>query len=982
MEEAIRWSPHSTASDPRFVIISVSNNRLQYCKLDNISHDKKILYSEINTRRKLPNFTAFDWSKTQEHFVGIGAATGEAVLLDLQKGDNAFMQSFPIKRQRKCNSIAFSAKNFLATGLDNVRNDVCMNIYDLNASMPVNTEPYRKLGTSEAISSIKFFPGQPDTLLAGVRGQCIRLYDLRDSPGSSTAQFPTRQVNNISIDPLDENFFISAGPAGDATVSIWDRRYVSRSTSGTPSSEVPAGSLLELRPAIDTSTPGQSTSIWSLRHSGTKRGCFGILANTGEIKIVETAQHGIKSSNILHSGPSNDYGGTPWAANQYVRRSHVLQYSRSDVSWARQYERPAENERVYAYDFMNPGCPAEGSCLIAMTRPQGQQQREVTMLRIPDAPPHINFTATNELYRDQTLLYHPRAHRRKIADDMDEIRRIALTGKEAMTDSMVLTGSLVSTETLNPAIEMMKLDAGTSSSSQSLHEDLLTIANSALEPEDLFTTLDVQRRRCMEGYLFDCKKNKLIVKDDPWLGDMWDLIARLDDLKADDGMVAHDLDMSYAGVHTVWRNTLKMRRVDNRLISGDAATDAAVSRTVSRIVKNKELPPLLNAVPTKFTEQRQLCLAICGWALPRSTLHTHSLALIEHGYAYKAIVLAYFKGHTDLAIDLLRTATRAGHIQNIGLAAIIAGAVISDDRESTFSWMLEESSDPYLTALLTYFINHSWARVVEMPQLALADRVGIALTYLDDYAVGTFIERHTFSVISAGSIEGLVLTGLDYPAIDLFEKYIARFGDLQTAVLALGRSQPLYSVPNDVRWQAWYDAYLAQMHVWHAFVQRAKFVAQHSVRAVSRRGKSEVKIPGPQVTIRCNNCQLNLARHVAKPLAMSKIGPPAAPGSKSAVEQKAPPKTPASAAGTVCPRCGAPMPRCGICMMWLGSPDPAKLGGAAALSEEDMLARQMTLCLGCGHGFHGNHAQEWFRRHQMCPVPDCQCMCGIGVSAR
>lgn len=40
-------------------------------------------------------------------------------------------------------------------------------------------EPVKKLAASEPITSIKFFRDQPDTLVAGVKGQFVRVYDLR-----------------------------------------------------------------------------------------------------------------------------------------------------------------------------------------------------------------------------------------------------------------------------------------------------------------------------------------------------------------------------------------------------------------------------------------------------------------------------------------------------------------------------------------------------------------------------------------------------------------------------------------------------------------------------------------------------------------------------------------------------------------------------------------------------------------------------------
>jgi len=181
MEAAIRWSPHSTRDNPRFLIIDVAGNRLRLCQIEEFSKSK-VNYKQICIRDKLPNYTAFDWSKKDPSVVAVGSASGEAtiVTLDPDKPDHDYIHSFSIRHQRKCNSIAFSAKNLLATGLDRVRNDVCLNIYDMNDSrVTAKDEPYKKLASSEAIFSIKFFNGQPDMLVAGVSRQYVRIYDLR-----------------------------------------------------------------------------------------------------------------------------------------------------------------------------------------------------------------------------------------------------------------------------------------------------------------------------------------------------------------------------------------------------------------------------------------------------------------------------------------------------------------------------------------------------------------------------------------------------------------------------------------------------------------------------------------------------------------------------------------------------------------------------------------------------------------------------------
>lgn len=185
MEAAIRWSPHSTLGSPQFLIVDVAENKLKLCEVESLG-SKIIKYKKLAERDKLPNYTAFDWSKREPYFVAVGGASGEANLVRIDPEPRSAQEeniwSFPLKHQRKCNSIAFSPKNFLATGLERVRNDWCMNIYDLNvisSPVPRQQEPTRKLAQSESIASIKFFNNQPDTLICGVTRQCIRLFDLR-----------------------------------------------------------------------------------------------------------------------------------------------------------------------------------------------------------------------------------------------------------------------------------------------------------------------------------------------------------------------------------------------------------------------------------------------------------------------------------------------------------------------------------------------------------------------------------------------------------------------------------------------------------------------------------------------------------------------------------------------------------------------------------------------------------------------------------
>ena len=74
-------------------------------------------------------------------------------------------------------------------------------------------------------------------------------------------------------------------------------------------------------------------------------------------------------------------------------------------------------------------------------------------------------------------------------------------------------------------------------------------------------------------------------------------------------------------------------------------------------------------------------------------------------------------------------------------------------------------------------------------------------------------------------------------------------------------------------------------------------------------------------------------------------------------------------------------------MLWLGVPDPGSKGVAAAAAaasggghendrNRDPLREFVVVCRGCWHMSHAGHAEEWFREHDVCAVPGCECRCG------
>lgn len=190
MDAAVRYSPHSTPAQQRYLILKPAQHDLRFYQVEKLK-GRTVKSRQLAQHSELANVRAFDWSPTEEAIVAVGLSSGEAALLRIDDSSNGVL-SFNFKNPRPCNAIALSTKGYLAAGLDKVRNDFCLNIWDINhrlsswdrkapgwTSTKPQYEPMHKLASSETISSVKFFTDSPDTLVTGVKGQFVRIYDLR-----------------------------------------------------------------------------------------------------------------------------------------------------------------------------------------------------------------------------------------------------------------------------------------------------------------------------------------------------------------------------------------------------------------------------------------------------------------------------------------------------------------------------------------------------------------------------------------------------------------------------------------------------------------------------------------------------------------------------------------------------------------------------------------------------------------------------------
>ncbi|KAL6713379.1 hypothetical protein ACLMJK_008844 [Lecanora helva] len=852
METAIRWSNSSTLSEQHFLIADVKDRFFKRCRVE--AYDGNVVKHEtISTHNKVPGFRAFDWAPHDENLVAVGSWSGEVTLIRID--NSSPIVSLPAKRQRLCNAVAFSRTGLLAAGLEGIRNDFCLNIWDANQKLPVVSspggsskpfvEPYRRFASSEAISSIKFFSGQPEVFVAGIKGKGIRIYDLRENTGNPSLAFKTDSVFNLAIDPLDENYFACAGVPDDSSIQIWDCRL------GAPYSTAMVGSTSDLglqaeKPVLkyeNVFTSGKSavkkfdgsgtmvSTIWSLRYCKGKSGCLGALSSTGDFKVFETkhayssaVEMGKARDNMDFSAPST--GGV----SMLTKQIHHIEHACDDPLNGR-----PEKDRIVAFDFTNLAGRRGTPTVIAL-----RGDHTVGIVELKGAPSALGVSSLGDVAVSRPYNTTPGLH--KLQDEKyflsASIQRYK-PSEESSTAALIaeFRGNRSGIHSL--VMRKRTKVRGRPLSSRELHEQLLQMGGpiSEFNVQEALALSTVTRQRCVEGYLLDSKRNKEILRDDPWLQRLWKWIERSMTAAEADGMATDTLDLSFFGVASIWNNDLDSQRASSK--SSKPTYSKEVADAVAILCERLCLPEF-RMLDTGAPKHRQLCLYTCGLGLRHENLEKLVRDLVQQGENTKAAAIALIHDEAKLARFALKNGNASPAHRELSLALAGYNKGINDETwEETVRDLAEQLEDPYARAILALVRYGDWHDVLAETNLPLRDRLGVALMYLDDAELTEYIDSNVKECIETGDIEGVVLTGLTELAVPLFEKYIRRFKDLQTAVLAMSIACPrCFSDPQVALWQATYRSFLNR---WQMFIERSRFDVQSTKLSAPPGGLPEVQ---------------------------------------------------------------------------------------------------------------------------------------------
>lgn len=187
----IKWSPN--ANHDSFLHINLQHRVVQLYEPTGLAQRGRFEHRKLAKHDDLPPLTTYDWSPTVPGLVAVGTSTGVVNLLRVDDNSNAYLE-LGLKISRTCQAVAFNTAGKLAVALDRVRSDTCLHIWDVGrlssigssvsgfpADINLPSDPIDRLELNASVSSVRFFEDNPNVLVAGIKGQGLRIHDLRGS---------------------------------------------------------------------------------------------------------------------------------------------------------------------------------------------------------------------------------------------------------------------------------------------------------------------------------------------------------------------------------------------------------------------------------------------------------------------------------------------------------------------------------------------------------------------------------------------------------------------------------------------------------------------------------------------------------------------------------------------------------------------------------------------------------------------------------
>ncbi|ORZ36253.1 hypothetical protein BCR44DRAFT_1402268 [Catenaria anguillulae PL171] len=756
-----------------------------------------------------------------------------------------------------------------------------------------SSTPLYQYGSSESVSSLAWLRDHHRHIVAGMGLKYLRMFDLRvDSASGPVLAYSTRAVFGVTPDPFNAHRFASY--AEDGVVKVWDVRRV-----GEPVVVVPPPSVLDAgkgasgvgaganRDARDAAGAGAaSASIVHIAFAPNRAGVLGVVyRDMPGLKVYELIDQPAPTTPLVPlADTGSDLGSRGAAAGGGGGAGSVGLGSGDSMCVLR--TRVCGSTSAAAFDFAPP--TDKGACqVVLLSRPAaygggqtgqgqgGQQQGGTGVAGSLSAAVAAAAAAGGGVGPGAGV--GPIGGGPGPTASAGGPSNAGNSGGGASPPGPV-TSSAAALNTVAGEYRLELVTLYNTPQAAWNPNASLAIAGGTMvtfkapdvlpgltAQEDLTT---VMKRRALSGYSMNVGVNQAITAQDgsdSGLRLLWEWIARMERLLAQNRVQIGGLDFSWLGVQRVLQG-----------LTANASTQTK------------------DAFSTVYTStQRRLALSFCGWS-GRDELEVELQRLERSGQYEKAALWAFLHSDLTRAIQaLLASKDEKLHL----VSAALAGYVESPQP----AWihlcrsLSQELTRPELRTMFTYFSTNDWTTVV-FETLEMHERLLVALRYFPDAELLDYVERVTEQAVYDGDLHGILMTGCSPEGVELLQRYVDMTADVQTAALAMS-----FAVPRrfkDTRVMMWVDEYRDFLDHQQLF-----FVRAHLDIALARVSGPENVDIAPQVHARCNFCNQSISQSVFLPGIKDREGRRVA---LNAAALGSMPKQKTNA----CPNCRKSLPRC------------------------------------------------------------------------
>ncbi|KZS98492.1 hypothetical protein SISNIDRAFT_448741 [Sistotremastrum niveocremeum HHB9708] len=354
-ERRVLWHPQA---ETRFIVGDQSGGQIT---LYDWSPEQSQI-KHVNSFGGLQYLKCFAWcpSGISSDIIAVGTSTkvelmrlrSDALVKNSLQSPSSI--GLPVRTQRACNSLSFcsASPNLLAAGLDKVRGEPSLLIWDVEAMSTVlsiatesldnldshahsqrhnpSSKPEARLVNSTAatdnVTATTFLSHSTNLLAAGVSHRWLRLFDIRNPTSAANIHsVASKTINGIATDPFERHRIACYG---DGIISVWDTRSLVQ----------PLLKFNDMDARGDGASRNTGTQFNCLEFSSSRRGVLASLERNANyvrfwdlmpIKVTEPYESGVSrerpkgeiqstlAAKLSWAAPANIL---PWASNPDTTR--------------------------------------------------------------------------------------------------------------------------------------------------------------------------------------------------------------------------------------------------------------------------------------------------------------------------------------------------------------------------------------------------------------------------------------------------------------------------------------------------------------------------------------------------------------------------------------------------------------------------------------------------------------------------------------